>query len=133
VARRLILDTGVLITVERSTPDLRSVIGDDDVVIAAITVAELRAGIEFADERNRTRREEFLSHLLELIPVEFYDLSIAEVHGRLIAHVHRTGTRRGAHDLIIAATAAVTRRTIVTMDRSAKFGELPVVECVVPQ
>ena len=95
VARRLILDTGVLITVERSTPDLRSVIGDDDyVVIAAITVAELRAGIEFADERNRTRRAEFVSHLLELIPVEFYDLSIAEAHGRLMAHVHRTGTRR---------------------------------------
>jgi tRNA(fMet)-specific endonuclease VapC len=73
VARRLILDTGVLITVERSTPDLRSVIGDDDyVVIAAITVAELRAGIELADERNRTRRAEFVSHLLELIPVEFF-------------------------------------------------------------
>ena len=134
MARRLILDTGVLITVERSTPDLRSVIGDDDyVVIAAITVAELRAGIEFADERNRTRRAEFVSHLLELIPVEFYDLSIAEAHGRLMAHVHRTGTRRGAHDLIIAATAAVTRRTIVTMDRSARFGELPGVECVVLQ
>ena len=133
MARRLILDTGVLITVERSTPDLRSVIGDDYVVIAAITVAELRAGIELADERNRTRRAEFVSHLLELIPVEFYDLSIAEAHGRLMAHVHRTGTRRGAHDLIIAATAAVTRRTIVTMDRSARFGELPGVECVVLQ
>jgi len=95
VARRLILDTGVLITVERSTPDLRSAIGDDDYVVnTAITVAELRAGIEFADERNRTRRAEFVSHLLELIPVEFYDLSIAEARGRLMAHVHRTGTRR---------------------------------------
>jgi tRNA(fMet)-specific endonuclease VapC len=134
VARRLILDTGVLITVERSTLDLGSAIGDeDDVVIAAITVAELQAGIELADERHRTRRAEFVSHLLELIPVEFYDLSIAQAHGRLMAHVHRTGTRRGAHDLIIAATAAVTRRTIVTMDRSARFGDLPGVECVVLQ
>ena len=134
MARRLILDTGVLITVEGSTPDLRSVIGyDDDVVIAAISVAELYAGIELADEGNRARRSEFVAHLLELIPVELYDLSIAEAHGRLMAHVHRTGTRRGAHDLIIAATAAVTRRTIVTMDGSARFGELPGVECVVLQ
>jgi hypothetical protein len=50
MARRLILDTGVLIVAERSTLDLGSVIGDDDdVVIAAISVAELYAGIELAD------------------------------------------------------------------------------------
>ena len=98
---------------------------DDDVVIAAISVAELYAGIESADQRNRARRSEYVAHLLELIPVELYDLSIAEAHGRLMADVHRTGTRRGAHDLIIAATAAVTRRTIVTTDQSARFGELP--------
>ena len=134
MARRLILDTGMLIVAERSTLDLGSVIGDDDdVVIAAITVAELYAGIESADQRNRARRSEYVAHLLELIPVELYDLSIAEAHGRLMADVHRTGTRRGAHDLIIAATAAVTRRTIVTTDRSARFGELPGVECVVLQ
>lgn len=66
-------------------------------------------------------------------PLSPYDLSIAQAHGRPMAGVHRSGTRRGAHDLIIAATAAVTRRTIVTVDRSVRFDELPGVECVVLQ
>ena len=85
MARRLIPDSGVLIVAERSALDLGSVIGDDDdVVIAAISVAELCAGIELADERNRARRSEFIAHLLELIPVELYDLSIAEALGWLM-------------------------------------------------
>jgi predicted nucleic acid-binding protein len=86
VARRLIPDSGVLIVAERSALDLGSVIGDDDdVVIAAISVTELCAGIELADEGNRARRSEFIAHLLELIPVELYDLSIAEALGWLMA------------------------------------------------
>jgi len=132
VARRLILDTGVVINAERAQSALGSVVdADDDVAIAAVTAAELYAGIELADERHRTQRAEFVARVLDVIPVEPYDLSIAEAHGRLLAHVHRIGTRRGAHDLIIAATAAVTRRTVLTTNRSARFGDLPGVDCVV--
>ncbi len=50
MARRLILDTAVLLALERGRTALAERIdGDDDVVIAAITVAELRTGIELAD------------------------------------------------------------------------------------
>lgn len=138
MARRLILDTGVLIRIERtgprSTSTLSAVLGaDDDVVIAAVTVAELYAGIALADLRNHGRRAEFVARLLDILPVEPYELSVAQMHGQLLAHAHRTGTRRGAHDLIIAATAAATKRTVITTDRSARFDELPGVECVVLQ
>jgi tRNA(fMet)-specific endonuclease VapC len=134
VARRLILDTAVLITVERTEGTLETVIGaDDDVVIAAITVAELYAGIELADERFRNRREQFVIRTLDVIPVEVYDITVARAHGRLLAHVHRAGRPRGAHDLVIAATAVATRRTIVTTDRAARFGDLPGIEAVVLQ
>ena len=104
---------------------------DDDLVIAAITVAELRTGIELATERHRAARAEFLVKVLETLPVEPYDLATAEVHGRLLAHVHRGGTKRGAHDLIIAATAVATRRTVLTTDRSGNFHDLPGVDCIV--
>ncbi len=60
-----------------------------------------------------------------------YDLATAEIHGQLLAHVHRSGTKRGAHDLIIAATASATKRTIVTTDRSPNFQDLPGVDCIV--
>ena len=131
MARRLILDTGVLIASERDRSTLSKIITeDDDLVIAAITVAELRTGIELAGPAQRADRSDFLIRVLETLPVEPYDVSTAEAHGRLLAHVHRSGKQRGAHDLIIAATALTSRRTILTHDRNAHFDELPDVECV---
>ena len=46
------------------------------------------------------------------------------MHAQLLAHVRRTGRPRGAHDLLIAATAAATGRTIVSDDTTA-FEDLP--------
>ena len=65
MARRLILDTGVLISSERSGTGPSALADDaladdDDVVIAAITVAELRTGVELATERHRDRRAAFV-------------------------------------------------------------------------
>lgn len=132
MARRLIVDTGVLIASERGTRSLADIVfADDDLVVAAITIAELRTGIERASDRHRGAHAEFLVSVLETLPVEPYDLATAEAHGRLLSHVHRSGTRRGAHDLIIAATAVATRRIILTTDRNARFNELPAVECLV--
>ena len=132
MARRLIIDTGVLIASERGRTGLMDIIAeDDDLVIAAITVAELRTGIELATESHRAARAEFLVKVLETLPVEPYDVATAEAHGRLLAHVHRTGTRRGAHDLVIAATAVATKRTVLTTDRGANFNDLPGVDCIV--
>ena len=130
MARRLILDTGVLIASERVKTSWGDVLeADDDVALAAVSVAELRTGVELASASRREAREAFLERVLSTIPVEEYDVAVAQVHGVLLAIVHREGTQRGAHDLIIAATAAATKRTIVTTDRSARFGSLPGVEC----
>lgn len=132
MARRLILDTGVLVASERSRSGLSTLVDDeDDIVIAAITVAELRTGIEFAGKRHQRARTEFLLRVLETLPIESYGLATAEAHGRLLAFVHRSGTRRGAHDLMIAATAVATRRTLVTTDKNARFGELPDLDCLI--
>ena len=132
MARRLILHTGVLVATERGRAALSEVIhADDDLVVAAVSVAELRTGIELADEARRASRTEFLVKVLETMPIEPYDLAVAEAHGRLLAQVHRSGTQRGARDLSIAATAAATRRVILTTDRHARFDELPGVECLV--
>jgi len=126
MARRLILDTGVLIASERHRIELtEGVEDDDDIVIATLTVAELRTGIELATDRHRARRSAFVARVLQALPVEPYDAKTAEAHATLLAHVHRSGITRGAHDLIIAATALTTARTILTTDRRARFAELP--------
>jgi tRNA(fMet)-specific endonuclease VapC len=51
-------------------------------------------------------------------------------HGRLLAHVRRSGSPRGAHDLIIAAHAAETERMILSRDAKARFGDLPGVSAI---
>jgi tRNA(fMet)-specific endonuclease VapC len=95
-----------------------------------VTVAELQFGVELANGANRDHRQEFVDGMLALVPVEDYTADTARVHARLLAHVRRTGQPRGADDLIIAATAAATARTIVTTDAKAAFGDLPGVHAI---
>ena len=52
MGRRLILDTNVLIAYERTTID-RTALDDDELAIAAVSMAEYRVGIELADTATR--------------------------------------------------------------------------------
>lgn len=103
---RLILDTTVLVDAERGGDSLADVIDDGhDVAVAAITVAELKVGVKLAMGGRRNKRERFVTAVLDAVSIEPYDLDVAEAHAALLAHVRRAGAFRGAHDLIIAATA----------------------------
>jgi predicted nucleic acid-binding protein len=125
VARRLILDTNLLIGYERGDID-RAQFDDDELAVAAITVAEFRVGIELAATPERAAdRARLLAVVLAEVDVLDYTETTAAHHARLLADVRRRGTPRGAHDLIIAAHAAETGRTIVSRDASARFGDLP--------
>jgi tRNA(fMet)-specific endonuclease VapC len=122
---RLILDTTVLVDAERGSGSLNDAIDDgDDVAIAAITVAELKVGVQMAKGRRREKRERFVAAVLDAVSVEAYDLNVAEAHAALLTHVRQTGTPRGAHDLIIAATARAQERRVLTLDQGG-FTELP--------
>jgi tRNA(fMet)-specific endonuclease VapC len=96
----------------------------DDVAVAAITVAELKVGVRLAKGRRREKRERFVAAVLDVVSIEVYDLDVAEAHAALLAHVRRAGTPRGAHDLIIAATARARERQIVSLDQGG-FAKLP--------
>lgn len=115
----------MLVDAERGGDSLDQAIGDgDDVAIAAITVAELRVGVQMAKGRRREKRERFVAAILDAVSIEVYDLNVAEAHAALLAHVRRAGTPRGAHDLIIAATARAQAREVVSLDQRG-FAELP--------
>lgn len=133
MGRRLILDTDILVEIERGQwdPDL---LDDEDVLaIAAISLAEFRVGIELADTRQRADgRERHLAAALQAIEVLDYTENTAVAHGRLIAFVRRAGLTRGAHDLVIAAHAAETGRILMSRDAAARFGDLPGVTAIQP-
>jgi tRNA(fMet)-specific endonuclease VapC len=125
---RLLFDTTFLVDAERSATDLDDAFADDDeVAIAAITAAELRVGVLLSSGKKRASRLAFLDDVLAVIPVLDYDRAVAEVHAELLVHVRHEGRPRGAHDLIIAATAMATFRTVVSADDVA-FTNLPGVQ-----
>ena len=126
----LLLDTTFLIDAERGDDELdRLISDDDDVAIAAITVAELLVGVELASSNRKNARQEFFDSIVESIPVLSYDTPVALEHAALLAAVRANGRPRGAHDLVIAATARATKRTIVSADLTA-FANLPGVSVV---
>lgn len=121
---RLLLDTTFLIDSERRRRDLHEVIADeDDVAMAAITTAELRVGVLLADRRRLAARAAFVDDVVATIPIIDYDRDVAEAHAGLLHEVRTQGRSRGAHDLIIAATAKAFGRTVVTAD-PAGFADL---------
>jgi tRNA(fMet)-specific endonuclease VapC len=125
---RLLFDTTFLIDAERTGDDLDGIIDDDDdVAIAAVTIAELRVGALLANRKRRVARHAYVDDIIATIPVLNYDVDVAEAHAELLVEVRSQGKPRGAHDLIIAATASASARTILSADRSA-FHDLPGIE-----
>ncbi|MCP9490938.1 MAG: PIN domain-containing protein [Solirubrobacteraceae bacterium MAG38_C4-C5] len=124
---RLILDTTVLVAAQRGGSPLAALVNDeDDLAVAAVTAAELLVGVELADARHRAGRAAFVEAVLAELRIEPYEVSTARAHAGLLATVRRQGRPRGAHDLIIAATALDTDRAVVTADATG-FDGLPAV------
>ncbi|HBW19048.1 MAG: PIN domain-containing protein [Streptosporangiaceae bacterium] len=132
MGRRLILDTNVLIAYERGTIE-RAELDADELAVAAVSIAEYRVGIELADTAPQAAdRARALVAITSAVEVLDYTETTAACHARLIAHARRPGTPRGAHDLIIAAHAVQTDRTVLTFDAKARFADLPGVTAAEP-
>jgi tRNA(fMet)-specific endonuclease VapC len=124
MARRIILDTGVIIAFERGWVDIDAVLGADDGAIASITAMELLIGVERADEAHRRRRALHVEAVLSSVPIVDYTLDVARTHARLAVQAMSLGRPRSAYDMIVAATAVAEGRTLLTTDASADFAGL---------
>jgi tRNA(fMet)-specific endonuclease VapC len=124
MARRVILDTGTLIAIERGKLDVDAVLGADDAAIASVTAMELLVGVERADDARKQARSVHVEAVLASLPIEDYTLAVARIHARLVAEAMSKGKKRSAYDLMIAATAAATNRLLLTTDGKAEFDQL---------
>ena len=115
-----LIDTSVLIAAERGQLDLQALMrsrGDEDVMIAAITVSELLHGVHrMKNAVGRAHAQLFVDRLLAVLPVISFDIDVARVHAVLSAEVGAKGTAVGAHDLMIAATAVYAGSSVATRD-----------------
>jgi tRNA(fMet)-specific endonuclease VapC len=123
---RIILDTGVLIDAVRGQVRLGAMLNHDDVALSVIVLTEFLEGAELdPDEARQAAQRAFLDDLRGVVSVEDYTGKVVPDHVQLLVHTRRTGRPRGAHDLIVAATARATGRTLLTTDSNAAFHELP--------
>lgn len=122
-----LIDTSIVIAVERGRLDpasLRNEDDDEEIAIAAITASELLHGVHrLKGAVSRARAERFVEDLLALVPVIPFDLDVARVHARLDAELSAAGVAVGDADLLIAATAVALDYRIATRDLRS-FGRI---------
>jgi len=98
--------------------------GEDDepIVISAISVGELHAGVELApDDTTRSARLARLTAIIASVPVLPVDTTVAARYGEL----RRASRRAPSNDLWIAATALAHDMTLLTRDD--RLAALPLV------
>jgi predicted nucleic acid-binding protein len=122
-----LVDADVIIQSERQVFDLAAWLRshpDEEIKLAAITVAELSRSVERATGVRRARRQKFLQQALPVFEVVPFGEKAAVEHARLWADIESTGQRMSSHDLILAATAKESGATIVTFN-TKRFAAVP--------
>lgn len=115
----VLIDTSVLIAIERSELALDAVAADprEPLAISAVTAHELLRGVaRLPPGVRRARSERWLETLLGAVPVIEYDLDVARVHAALWAEMSASGKALGEHDQMIAATAISLGYDLATRD-----------------
>ncbi|HEY0793965.1 MAG TPA: PIN domain-containing protein [Chthoniobacterales bacterium] len=124
----VVLDTSVLIAAEKGRLDLPilfSAIGEDPVVIAAITASELLHGVERARATDlQARRGRYVEWLIGHLGVAAFGLSEARAHARLWAQLSVQGQLIGPYDLLVAATALSLGFSLATLN-TKEFKRVP--------
>jgi predicted nucleic acid-binding protein len=120
----VLIDTDLLIDLERGDAAVESLLGEEDRAISVITVSELLHGVLRARGATRTRRQAFVEHLLaglQAIPVTE---PVARIHAEIWSGLATRGESPGAHDLWIAATAIAHGLGLATRNGS-HFQRIP--------
>ena len=115
----IVVDTNVFIDAQNARLDLASLplLQTEPVYIAAITVAELLAGVKMAKTANEhIRRHAYAEKLLTHMPVIAFETEIARIYAELYAYILNETKRSkiNVHDLQIAATALASGHTVLT-------------------
>jgi len=129
----IILDADVIIRGEKGTFDLQGWVEsrpNEQFEIAAITVAELWHGVEWATPEHRVARKRYLQTVLGMVPIIPYTEHTAYEHARVWAELESSGAMIGYYDVIVAATALERGSHVATFNRRhfARIKRLSVIE-----
>ena len=125
---RYMLDTDTLIYVLNARPQHQAVLERFDreppqnMVVSAITLAELRFGIAKSSKRETTRLA--MQRVLAALNVVPFEAAAAAQYGATRVALEAAGTPIGALDTLIAAHALSLRLTLVT-GNAREFSRVP--------
>lgn len=121
----VVVDTSVLIGLERRGLKLDYLSLDEPITLSAISVSEMLVGTYRSDtQRRRDMKAAFLELILERVDVLPFDAAAARVHAEITAWLISRGQRIGVHDALIAATAMAQGYGVLT-DNLRDFGRVP--------
>lgn len=118
-----LLDTDTVIDVIRKRHAVAQRLSEaspEDIAISAMTVSELEFGVLRSPQSSARARD--TATFLEQVTVLSFDANIARTHA-VLRHALRSATI-GEADLIIAATAVVSARTLVSSNLR-EFSRVP--------
>lgn len=120
-----LIDTCVLVDVERGGAALERVPAEGEHSISVLTVSELLHGVHRApDGARRTQRQAFVENVLAELEALHVTSEIARVHAGLWAGLEGSGEMIGVHDLWIAATA-LTHGLALATTNAGEFERVP--------
>ena len=123
---KYLLDTNICIyIIKKKPPEVFARFREHrvgDVGISGITFSELAYGVANSSrpEQNQRALEEFVAPL----EIEAYLPEVAQIYGRIRAHLRRAGQPIGPLDLLIAAHALFLGSVLVT-NNVAEFARVP--------
>lgn len=129
-----LIDADVIIQAARRALDLEAWLRahpDDEIKLAAISVAELGRSVERATGVHRANRQKYFEAVLSVFDVVPYTEKAALEHARLWADIEAAGQRMSPHDLLLAATAKESGATIVTFN-TQRFAAVPGLTVIKP-
>jgi predicted nucleic acid-binding protein len=136
----LIVDTNVFIDAENGRLELDTVLitqqglCSEVVYMAAVTVAELLAGVKLAKTADeQIQRHAFVEKILGHVPVLDFDTEVARSYAELYAFALAQGKRSrvNTHDLQIAATALVYGFPVLS-NNAQDFAGIPGIQVLNP-
>ncbi len=118
-----LLDADVIIEAQGGSFDLFAWIEmhpEEQMMLASVTVAELRFAVEGAVANRRLRREQHVDRILEVLEVLPYTERTAQEHARLRNDMQ--GKHMTERDEMLAAIALEHRAAVATLDPSRFAG-----------
>lgn len=113
----LVIDSSVIIAIERGKLDFTQFDLSQPTYISSITVSELLVGAARSNnEERRIRKVAFVEHIINTIAVIHFGIEEARIYAELLNNLYQENITLGAHDVIISACAIANGHSVLTLN-----------------